>query len=147
MALQDLIIRRLEARDADDISRIQEAITKEPSTTDYHRIVEQEAKKEDRVSFVAELDGMVIGYMITYIIYGGFGLEKSAWIGAFGVEPKHMGSGIGKRLAKEIFDVITERGIKNIFTSVRWDSTDLLSFFKLLGFDRCEFINLKKIMD
>jgi predicted N-acetyltransferase YhbS len=130
MALQDLIIRRLEARDADDISRIQEAITKEPSTTDYHRVVEQEAKKEDRVSFVAELDGTVVGYMITYIIYGGFGLEKSAWIGAFGVEPKHMG-----------------RGIKNIFTSVRWDSTDLLSFFKSVGFDRCEFINLKKIID
>ena len=145
--MENLLIRRLESGDASDISRIQKAITKEPNTTDYHRVVEQEAKKEDRVSFVAELDGTVVGYMITYILHGGFGLEKSAWIGAFGVEPKHMGSGIGKRLAKEIFDVITERGIKNIFTSVRWDSTDLLSFFKSLGFDRCEFINLKKIID
>ena len=145
--MENLVIRRLEARDADDISRIQEAITKEPSTIDYHRVVEEEAKKDDRVSFVAELDGKVVGYMITYIIYGGFGLEKSAWIGLFGVEPKHMGTGIGKRLAKEIFDVITERGIKNIFTSVMWDSTDLLSFFKSLGFDRCEFINLKKTLD
>jgi len=145
--LENLLIRRLESSDADDISRIQKVIAKELGTIDYHRVVEEEAKKEDRVSFVAELDGAVVGYMITYIIYGGFGLEKSAWIGAFGVEPKHMGSGIGKRLAKEIFDVITERGIKNVFTSVRWDSTDLLSFFKSLGFDRCEFINLKKIID
>ncbi len=145
--MENLLIRRLESSDADDISRIQKVIAKELGTIDYHRVVEEEAKKEDRVSFVAELDGAVVGYMITYIIYGGFGLEKSAWIGAFGVEPKHMGSGIGKRLAKEIFDVITERGIKNVFTSVRWDSTDLLSFFKSLGFDRCEFINLKKIID
>jgi len=141
--LENLLIRRLESGDAGDISRIQEAITKEPSTTDYHRVVEQEAKKEDRVSFVAELDGKVVGFIITYILHGGFGLETSAWIGLFGVEPKYMGSGIGKRMAKEVFDELRKMNIKNVFTSVKWDSVDLLSFFKSLGFDRCEFINLK----
>ena len=145
--MKGLLIRKLQIDDAESICRIQESITKEPITIDYRKVAEEEAKNKDGVSFVAELDGKVVGFMITYIIYGGFGLEKSAWIGVFGVEPKYMGSGIGKRLAKEIFDVITERGIKNIFTSVRWDSTDLLSFFKSLGFDRCEFINLKKIID
>ena len=145
--MKDLLIRKLQIDDAESICRIQESITKEPITIDYRKVAEEEAKNKDGVSFVAELDGKVVGFMITYIIYGGFGLEKSAWIGVFGVEPKYMGSGIGKRLAKEIFDVITERGIKNIFTSVMWDSTDLLSFFKSLGFDRCEFINLKKIID
>ncbi len=77
--MQNFIIRRLEARDAGDISRIQKAIAKELGTIDYHRVVEEEAKKEDRVSFVAELDGKVVGFLITYILYGGFGLEKSAW--------------------------------------------------------------------
>ena len=145
--MEDLLIRKLQIDDAENICRIQESITKEPSTIDYRKVAEEEAKNKDGVSFVAELYGKVVGFMITYIIYGGFALEKSAWIGVFGVEPKYMGSGIGKRLAKEIFDVIAERGIKNIFTSVRWDSTDLLSFFKSLGFDRCEFINLKKVID
>jgi len=145
--LEDLLIRKLQIDDAENICRIQESITKEPSTIDYRKVAEEEAKNKDGVSFVAELYGKVVGFMITYIIYGGFALEKSAWIGVFGVEPKYMGSGIGKRLAKEIFDVITERDIKNIFTSVKWDSTDLLSFFKSLGFDRCEFINLKKVID
>ncbi|GAF76048.1 unnamed protein product [marine sediment metagenome] len=145
--MQNLIIRGLEVRDSEDISRIQEAVTKEPSTIDYYRIVEEELKKEDRVSFVAELDGKVVGFMITYILYGGFGLEKSAWIGLFGVEPKYMGSGIGKRMAREVFDVLMKINIKNIFTSVKWDSVDLLSFFKSLGFDRCNFINLKKTFD
>ena len=145
--MQNLIIRGLEIRDSEDISRIQEAVTKEPSTIDYYRIVEEEAKKDDRVSFVAELDGKVVGFMITYILYGGFGLEKSAWIGLFGVEPKYMGSGIGKSMAREVFDVLMKINIKNIFTSVKWDSVDLLSFFKSLGFDRCNFINLKKTFD
>jgi GNAT superfamily N-acetyltransferase len=145
--VQNLIIRRLEARDAGDISRIQKAIAKELGTIDYHRVVEEEAKKEDRVSFVAELDGKVVGFLITYILYGGFGLEKSAWIGLFGVDPKHMGKGIGKRMAGEVFDVFRKLNIGNIFTSVKWDSTDLLSFFKSLGFDRSNFINLEKILD
>ena len=145
--MQNLIIRRLEVRDSEDISRIQEAITKEPSTIDYHKVVQEEVKKDNRVSFVAELDGKVVGFIITYILYGGFGLEKSAWIGLFGVEPKYMGSGIGKRMAKEVFDELTKMNIKNIFTSVKWDSFDLLSFFKSLGFDRCEFINIKKLID
>ncbi|HUV59080.1 MAG TPA: GNAT family N-acetyltransferase [Desulfatiglandales bacterium] len=145
--MQNLIIRRLEVRDSEDISRIQEAITKEPSTIDYHKVVQEEVKKDNRVSFVAELDGKVVGFIITYILYGGFGLEKSAWIGLFGVEPKYMGSGIGKRMAKEVFDELTKMNIKNIFSSVKWDSIDLLSFFKSLGFDRCDFINLKKVID
>lgn len=142
-----LLIRRLAARDVNDISRIQKTIAKELGTIDYHRVVEEDAEKEDRVSFVAELDGTVVGYMITYIIYGGFGLEKSAWIGLFGVNPKYMDQGIGKRMAQEVFDVFKEMGIRSIFTSVMWDSTDLLSFFKSLGFDMCGFINLKKIID
>jgi predicted N-acetyltransferase YhbS len=145
--LKNLIIRNLDIGDSKDISRIQEAITTELSTIDYHKIVQEEVKKDNRVSFVAELDGKVVGFIITYILYGGFGLEKSAWIGLFGVEPKYMGSGIGKRMAREVFDELTKMNIKNIFTSVKWDSVDLLSFFKSLGFDRCEFINLRKVID
>jgi ribosomal protein S18 acetylase RimI-like enzyme len=63
------------------------------------------------------------------------------------VDPKFMGQGIGKKLAEEIFRVYQEKGIQDIFTSVRWDSADLLSFFKTLGFDRSDFINLKKQLD
>ena len=145
--MQNLIIRNLKIGDSEDISRIQESITKEPSTIDYHKVVQEEVKKDNSVNVVAELDGKVVGFIITYILHGGFGLEKSAWIGLFGVEPKYMGSGIGKRMAKEVFDELTKMNIKNIFTSVKWDSLDLLSFFKSLGFDRCEFINLKKVID
>jgi len=145
--LQNLIIRNLKIGDSEDISRIQESITKELGTIDYHRVVKEEVKKDNSVNVVAEVDGKVVGFIITYILHGGFGLEKSAWIGLFGVEPKYMGSGIGKRMAKDVFDELKKKNIRNIFTSVKWDSVDLLSFFKSLGFDRFEFINLKKTID
>ncbi|GAB4294037.1 MAG: hypothetical protein Kow0090_08620 [Myxococcota bacterium] len=146
MELKRLRIRRLKAADAAGIRRIQRAITTAPIEIDYHKIVKEEAGRRDRIGFVAEVEDNLVGYMIAYIIQGGFGLEKSAWIALFGVEPKFMGGGIGKRLAKEIFSALKKAGIKSVFTSVRWDSTDLLSFFKSLGFDRSNFINLKRVL-
>jgi len=145
--LEKLLIRRLEPHDVDHITKILKAITKKRGTIDYHRAAEEEAKNEDRVSFVAELDGKVVGFMITYVLYGGFGLEKSAWIGLFGVDPKYMGQGIGKRMAQEVFKEFKKMDVGNIYSSVEWDSTDVLSFFKSLGFDRSNFVNLEKILD
>ena len=145
--MEKLRLRRLEARDVTEISKILKAITEKRGTKDYQRAVEEEVKREDRVSFVAELDGKVVGFIITYILYGAFGLEKSAWIGLFGVDPKYMGRGVGEKMAQEVFDSLRKIGIKNIFSSVEWDSTDLLSFFKSLGFDRSNFINLEKTVD
>jgi len=145
--LENLQIRKIKAEDASDISQIQSAITKSSPTIDFRQIIEQQVRKDEDVSFVAEVDGRVVGYMISYIMFGGFGLEKGAWIATLGVDPKFMGRGIGKKLAEEILAVYREKGINDIYTSVRWDSVDLLSFFKTLGFDRSNFINLRKELD
>jgi len=85
--------------------------------------------------------------MISYILTAGFGIAKSAWIATLGVDPDFMGQEIGASLAEEIFSYYKTQGIENVYTSVRWDSTDLLSFFKTLGFDRSNFINLRKIIE
>ena len=139
-----LHIRRIKIDDAHDIERIQASITKSTSKIDFRQIIGEQVRKNEDASFVAEIDGRVVGYMLSYIVYGGFGLEKSAWITTLGIDPKLMGQGIGKRLAEEIFDVYRDRGVKHVFTSVPWDSVDLLSFFKTLDFDRSNFINLRK---
>jgi len=145
--VEKVLIRRLKIEDADDITRIHGAITQSPVKIDYKRVIEEQAEKAEEASFVAELKGKVVGYMISYIFYGGFGIEESAWIAMFGVDPKFMGQGIGKELGKEIFSFYKGKGVKNIYTSVRWDSTDILSFFKTLGFDRSNFINLRKTLE
>jgi ribosomal protein S18 acetylase RimI-like enzyme len=142
--LEKLVIRKVRMEDADEIGRIQAAITKSSANIDFRRIIEEKARRDEDASFVAEVDGRVAGFMISYILYAGFGVEKSAWIATLGVDPKLMGQGIGKKLAEEIFQVYKRKGIENIFTSVRWDSVDILSFFKTLGFDRSNFINLRK---
>jgi ribosomal protein S18 acetylase RimI-like enzyme len=130
--------------DEDEVSRIDAAITKSPSRIDFKPIVAEAAKRNSNASLIAEIRGKVVGFMISIITAGIFGTEKVAWISMFGVDPKYMGQEIGKSLAKGIFDYYKEKGVKKIYTSVRWDSTDLLSFFKAVGFERSNFINLRK---
>ena len=143
----NFIIRSIKIEDADDIASIQASITKSPAKIDFRQVIEEQIQSDKDASFVAEVDNRIVGFMISYIVYGGFGLEKSAWIATLGVDPQFMGRGIGKRLAEEILGVCRDRGIKYVFTSVRWDSVDLLSFFKTLDFDRSNFINLRKELD
>jgi len=139
-------IRKLHKDDAHEISQIYAAITRNSVDSDFKRVVEAHAQREDEACFVAERGGKVVGFMISYIITAGFGMAKSAWIATLGVNPNCMGQGIGAALAEEIFTYYKDQGIENVYTSVRWDSTDMLSFFKTLGFDRSNFINLRKVV-
>jgi ribosomal protein S18 acetylase RimI-like enzyme len=145
--VDNILIRKLKSEDAGEISKIYISITKTSSVGGFKNIVAKQAQRNEDASFVAELNGKVVGYLISYTLTGGFGIAKSAWIANLGVNPKFMGRGIGEKMAKEIFKYYKNKKIKYIYTSVKWDSTDLLSFFKTLGFDRSEFINLKKNLE
>ena len=144
--MENIRIRKLEKEDAVEISRIYAAITMIEVDSDLIRVVEDHAQREDDACFVAEHDNKIVGFMVSYILTAGFGIAKSAWIATLGVDPKYMGQSIGANLAREIYDFYRSRGIENVYTSVRWDSTDLLSFFKTQGFDRSNFINLRKVL-
>jgi len=144
--VENLRIRKLKKEDSEAVYRIYAAITRKPVSADFKRVVADHAGREDSACFVAEIDGAVVGFMISYILTAGFGMTQSAWIPTLGVSPDQMGQGIGAALAQEIFSFYHSRGIENVYTSVRWDSTDMLSFFKTLGFDRSNFINLRKVL-
>jgi predicted N-acetyltransferase YhbS len=147
MGKNEVLVRKMKIEDAAEISKIYSAITKKPCDLDFKRIIGEELRRETHGSFVAEAGGKVVGYMISYITYGNFGVDKCAWIANFGVYPKVMGQGIGKELAEQTFRFYRKLGVSNVLTSVIWDSTDLLSFFKTLGFDRSNFVNLCKTLD
>jgi ribosomal protein S18 acetylase RimI-like enzyme len=140
-------IRRLKVEDAEAIAQIYAEITRRPVEPDFKSVVEEHAQSGEEACFVAEHQGKVVGFMISYILTAGFGEAKSAWIATLGVDPNYMGQEIGASMAQKIFDIYKSAGIDNVYTTVRWDSTDLLSFFKTLGFDRSKFINLRKVIN
>ena len=135
----DVEIRTYKPEDAEAIKRIRSEIEHVP--------LDQGIDKIKESYLVAEYEGAAIGYIHSYISSGGFGMEKSAWISMIGVDPKYMGEGVGKQLAEQALIYFRAQNIQNVYASVSWDSTDILSFFKALGFDRSDFINLKKSLD
>ena len=142
---ESISIREIRLEDTQAIQNIRIAISEEDAQADFQKLVEQHVSEGNgKTSLVALVNGKVVGFMISTTLYAGFGIGKSAWIVSIGVHPDHMGQGLGLKLANRICEIYKEKGVDSIYSSVMWDSIDVLSFFKKLGFTRSEFINLKK---
>ena len=140
-------IRKLTVRDLPQVVAIQGIITRQKVTAEKIAILKEYIKKEGNISLVAVADKRVVGFLISELMTNSFGLDQGGWIKNVGVLPQYMGKGIGQSLANQLFDAYRRKGINEIFTASRWDWGDLLSFFKSLGFDRGNFINLYKKLD
>ena len=100
-------------------------------------------KKSPKTCLVAVTDNKVAGFVIGGIKEWGFGVKRSGWIEMIEVDPKLMGEGIGKKLGESLIKSFKKEGITEVYTSVKWDGVDLISFFKSVGFDKSSFINLE----
>ena len=145
--LENITIRKLNAADADGVLRIYKSIALQSGDIDIEEVIADRALKGNDACFVAEHEGRLVGFIVSYLLTGSFGIQQSAWIPTFGVEPDFMGHGIGKKLAEAVFNYYKAKGVRNVYTSVRWYDTDVLSYLRTLGFDRSEFINLQKRLD
>jgi ribosomal protein S18 acetylase RimI-like enzyme len=142
--VENVTIRELRPADTDDIIRIYKSITQQRDNIDFNQVMTGLALQGMDACFVAEHQGRLVGYIVSYLLTGSFGIQQSAWIPTFGVDPDFMGHGIGHMLAEAVFDNYKAKGIQNINTSVRWYDTAVLSFFRTLGFDRSEFVTLQR---
>ena len=145
--MENIAIRKLNAADADGVLRIYKSITLQSGDINIEEVIADRALKGNDACFVAEHEGRLVGFIVSYLLTGSFGIQQSAWIPTFGVDPDFMGHGIGKKLAEAVFNYYKAKGVRNVYTSVRWYDTDVLSYLRTLGFDRSEFINLQKRLD
>jgi len=141
---KELKTRKIRSEDVSQIIAIQEALIKKKVSRRWVQMVEDHLRKHEGIGFVASREGQVVGFIIGEVKGEGFGLEQSGWIEVVGVHPTQMGIGIGQALAERLFDFFRKRRVRDVYTSVRWDAVDMLSFFKSVGFDRSTFINLTK---
>lgn len=100
---------------------------------------------ESSLRLGAEIDGKFVGFIIGDLGQNEFGLEeKIGWIKVFGVAPAHQGMGVGGKLGETLIANFKAGGVTSIKTFVAWDSGDLITYFKSLGFERDSMIALKK---
>ncbi len=137
-----LELREFDRSDIPEMVAIQQVIIKEEVEPTWTSMVESHIADSKGVGFVALREGKVVGFVIGEVKGEGFGLPQSGWIEVVGVDPQAMGEGIGKAMIDRLFEAFRQKGVEDVYTSVRWDAVDMVSFFKSVGFGRSDFINL-----
>jgi ribosomal protein S18 acetylase RimI-like enzyme len=139
----DYRIRKMATDDISHVVKIQETILQKKVSKAWKKALELYIEKDPQTCLVAVKDEKPIGFIIGEVKIWGFGLRQSGWIEILGIQPEHMGTGVGKALGKKLLNYFKKQKVDGIYTAVRWDSGDLLSFFKSIGFDHSGFLNLE----
>ena len=147
MSQETFQIRAARVDDLPSIVSIQETIVQNKVSRSWVSHLEEQLTSKNSRCLAAVANDEVVGFIISEIKVGAFGADLSGWLGYVGISPKKMGQGIGRTLARTLFEGFRKEGVNSIYTAARWDSVDMLSFFKSLGFDRSPFINLCKQLD
>jgi GNAT superfamily N-acetyltransferase len=83
----------------------------------------------------AEVDGKLVGFLIGRTAHWEYGSSsKTGWVVAMGVLPELQGSGIGKMLGNKIIEYFKKVNAQVLKVIVDWDQSDLIAYFKGLGF-------------
>jgi len=145
--MTNITVRPMEEKDISQAADIHSKVVREGlgQGTDYaiEDLFKSSIKKSPKTCLVAVTDNKVAGFVIGGIKEWGFGVKRSGWIEMIEVDPKLMGEGIGKKLGESLINSFKKEGIAEVYTSVKWDGVDLISFFKSVGFDKSSFINLE----
>jgi ribosomal protein S18 acetylase RimI-like enzyme len=145
--MTDITVRPMKEKDIDQAADIHRKVMRNGPDREVSYAIEDLftsfIKKSPKTCIVAEKDNNVVGFIVGCIKEWGFGVERSGWIEMIEVDPKFMGKGIGTTLGDALIHYFKEEGLKSVYTTVRWDSGDLVAFFKSIGFDKSGFINLE----
>ena len=99
------------------------------------------------VSFVAEVGGKIIGFVITRLVYLMIPLTEVCIVQGMLVDPDHQGGGIGTKLFEKLLEHCHSQGINTIRTLVEERNEELQQFVQGLGFHRSRIVNYDKTFE
>ena len=141
---EGILVRKMNEDDISSVIIIDEKITRFHRPDMWKPQVQHHLSRSESICLIAEIEGHVVGFMMATIHPWLFGVEKGGWIEILGVDPAHTAKGVGKKLGERLLEDFKSRGIKVVYTTVDWTSSDLLEFFKTLGMTKSGFITLMK---
>ncbi len=121
-----LTIRRMRAADIDAVVEIERAVFPMPWS---RRCFENELADGSRsLSWVAERDGAVVGYLVSWLV------EDELHIGNVAVAPAAQCAGVGRSLLKNALEDAEERGVSCATLEVRMSNARAIGLYSKLGF-------------
>ena len=143
----DVVVRPLSDTDIESITRIDEKVGGTYRPEFWENRVAYYLRRDPENSRVAEIGGVVVGFMLGDIRGGEFGLEEtSGWIERFGVDPAQRGKGIARRLFDELAVHFKKSGATSLRTFVDASQADNARFLAALGFGPSRLTALEKTL-
>ncbi len=99
------------------------------------------------VSFVAEVGGNTIGFIIARLAHVMIPLTEVCMLQGILVDPDYQNRGIGIRLLGNLVGYCQDKGISTIRTPVEKHNDDLRRFFERLGFRLSTIVNYDKTIE
>jgi GNAT superfamily N-acetyltransferase len=98
-------------------------------------------------SFVAEVDGRIIGFNLAQMQYVGIPLTKVCLMYGIVVEYEYRRHGIGNRLVAGMIGCCSERGVNIVRALVEQSDVQLQRFITQLGFTHSKITNYDKTVE
>ncbi len=136
LARDRIPVRSMKDGDLKALVAIDRRITGRDRARYFERKLEEALHESDiRVSLVAELDGVAVGFIMARVDLGEFGRsETSAILDTIGVDPDYRDRGVGRALLSQLLANLTTLRIDKVLTEVDWADRELMGFL-----DRCGF--------
>lgn len=100
-----------------------------------HKLKENLLDTSVQVSLGAEIDGILVGFLLARVWTGEFGLtDPVAVLDTIGVQPAFKKQGIGEALLEQLATNLQGLNVSSLRTEVAWDRFELLRFFHHHGF-------------
>ncbi len=132
---EQIRIRSLNELDVARIVSIDERLTGVYRPEVWEKRIMYYLRRDPDACQVAEMGGKLVGFMLSDLRGGEFGLEETCgWIERFGVDPDFRGRSIGRRLFEAVVEHMKRRGATAMRTLVEKSDSDLASFLRALGF-------------
>ena len=131
-----VLIRSLTPEDLDPVVLIDTRIVGKDRRDFFLRKFEEVLYESGvRVSLIAEIDGMIAGFMMARVDFGEYGrAAPEAVIDTFGVAKAFRSQQVGHALVSQLLANLASLHVETVRTEVDWDNFGLLGFLASCGF-------------
>ena len=142
-------IRRMARSDIDSVLAIDRKISGGEGLITHRDMVAADPGGSLDLSFVAEVGGQVVGFILARLMYVGVPFTEIAVIQAIVVDPDYQRRGIASRLVHALLGHCHTEGVRvnTIRAILDEGDTRLRRFFERLGFHRSELINYTRTFE
>lgn len=137
LSRNDVLVRSLLPEDLDQVIRIDAKITGHARRDFFNRKFEEVLYESGvRMSLIAEIDGMVVGFMMARVDFGEFGRTASeAVIDTLGVATDFRSKHVGHALLAQLLGNLATLQVESVRSEVEWNNLGLLGFLDRCGFE------------